>query len=88
LQELNKLLERNPVPKEHFAPWRAELDAQKAKYPMAFPQRDDVIVPQHAIQVGCIIVLWPVLNRYAHTTPVTCKPPESDNSLKPAFVCT
>eukprot|EP00775_Hariotina_reticulata_P003113 gene3113-3390_t len=32
------------------ASW-AELDEQKAKFPMGYPDRDDVIAPQHAVQV-------------------------------------
>lgn len=53
LRILNKLLEADPVDKGHFAAWRAELDAKRAEFPMRYPQRDDVIVPQHAIQVLC-----------------------------------
>lgn len=50
-QELNRLLEEKPVPEGQYASWRAELKEQEAKFPLAFPQRDDVIVPQWAIKV-------------------------------------
>ncbi|KAK9840745.1 hypothetical protein WJX81_001848 [Elliptochloris bilobata] len=51
LQELNRLLDEKPVPEGRYAAWRAELKEQEAKFPLAFPQRDDVIVPQWAIKV-------------------------------------
>ena len=50
-QELNKLLEEKPVPEGQYAAWRSELKEQEAKFPLAYPQRDDVIVPQWAIKV-------------------------------------
>ena len=50
-QELNRLLEEKPVPEGQYGAWRAELKEQEAKFPLAFPQRDDVIVPQWAIKV-------------------------------------
>lgn len=50
-QELNRLLDEKAVPEGRYADWRAELKEQEAKFPLAFPQRDDVIVPQWAIKV-------------------------------------
>jgi len=51
LRILNRLLAAEPLDPAAYAPWRAELAAKKAEFPMAYPQRDDCIVPQHAIQV-------------------------------------
>ena len=51
LQGINRLLEAEPIPKDHFASWRQDVDSKKKEYPMQFPQRPDVIVPQYAIQV-------------------------------------
>jgi hypothetical protein len=52
LRILNKLLESDPVDPAQFAAWRAELDGKKEQFPMSYPNRDDVIAPQHAIEVG------------------------------------
>jgi acetolactate synthase I/II/III large subunit len=50
LQGLNKILKENPLPKDAFGPWAAELDGVKQEYPQSFPQSDEVIMPQWAIQ--------------------------------------
>ena len=46
---LNKILAADP-PLGLFAEWVAECDAIRAEYPEQFPTRDDVIMPQWAIQ--------------------------------------
>lgn len=51
LAALNKGLEAAPLQDGHFAPWQADLKQQAAEHPMVFPERDDVIIPQRAIQV-------------------------------------
>ncbi|GFR51146.1 hypothetical protein Agub_g13501 [Astrephomene gubernaculifera] len=51
LTHLNRLLAAEPLPADRFAGWRAELAATREQYPMRFPQRDDCIVPQYAVQV-------------------------------------
>ncbi|KAG2422754.1 hypothetical protein HXX76_015774 [Chlamydomonas incerta] len=51
LTHLNRLLVANPIPADKWAAWRAELAAKRAEFPMRYPQRDDAIVPQHAIEV-------------------------------------
>lgn len=51
LRMLNKMLDSVPSLKEQYGPWRDELAAKRKEFPMRFPERDDVIVPQHAIQV-------------------------------------
>jgi len=50
-QELNRLLDERPLPEGQYAAWRDELKEQEAQFPLAFPLRDDVIVPQWAIKV-------------------------------------
>eukprot|EP00879_Flechtneria_rotunda_P010504 GHRR01010981.1.p1 GENE.GHRR01010981.1~~GHRR01010981.1.p1 ORF type:complete len:614 (+),score=177.29 GHRR01010981.1:610-2451(+) len=51
LQLLNKMLEADPVDPALYADWRADIDGQRQKFPMSYPDRDDVIAPQHAVQV-------------------------------------
>lgn len=51
LQLLNKMLESDPVDTKQYAEWRKELDDVRAKFPMQYPDRDDVIAPQHAVEV-------------------------------------
>jgi len=51
LRILNKVLEKDPVDKAQFQAWREELDGKKEQFPMRYPDRDDVIAPQHAVQV-------------------------------------
>ncbi|KAG2422753.1 hypothetical protein HXX76_015773 [Chlamydomonas incerta] len=51
LTHLNRLLAADPIPADKWAAWRAELAAKRAEFPMRYPQRDDAIVPQHAIEV-------------------------------------
>lgn len=74
-QELNRLLDEKPVPEGRYADWRAELKEQEAKFPLAFPQRDDVIVPQWAIKVrlGLFVptAVWVCLHALA-SRPVWC----------------
>jgi hypothetical protein len=41
-----------------FADWRKELDDVRAKFPMQYPDRDDVIAPQHAVEVGGGGFVW------------------------------
>lgn len=51
LQILNSLSADAPLPENHFAGWVAEMDAKRKEFPMKFPQKDNVIVPQYAIKV-------------------------------------
>ncbi|GMH42623.1 hypothetical protein BSKO_10542 [Bryopsis sp. KO-2023] len=51
LRMLNQVLEKDPVDKSSFEEWRQELEAQKQEFPLSFPDREDVIMPQWAIQV-------------------------------------
>jgi acetolactate synthase-1/2/3 large subunit len=51
LQMLNKMLEQDPIKAEQYAEWRADIEAQKKKFPMSYPDREDVIAPQHAVEV-------------------------------------
>jgi acetolactate synthase-1/2/3 large subunit len=51
LQLLNKMLEADPVDPKNYADWRKELDDVRSKFPMRYPDRDDVIAPQHAVEV-------------------------------------
>lgn len=51
LRGINRILEAEPISKDHFASWRKDVDTKKTEFPMQYPQRPDVIVPQYAIQV-------------------------------------
>ncbi|GIL77942.1 hypothetical protein Vretimale_6526 [Volvox reticuliferus] len=51
LRHLNRMLQAEPLPADRFAAWRAELVAKRDEFPLRYPQRDDAIVPQYAIQV-------------------------------------
>lgn len=51
LAALNKGLDEAPLEEGAFAEWQATLQQQAAEHPMMFPARDDVIIPQRAIQV-------------------------------------
>lgn len=39
------------------ADWRKELDDVRSKFPMRYPDRDDVIAPQHAVEVRGVVDL-------------------------------
>jgi acetolactate synthase-1/2/3 large subunit len=51
LAALNKGLDAAPLPEDHFAGWQSTLKQQAAEHPMLFPDLDNVIVPQRAIQM-------------------------------------
>eukprot|EP01025_Chloroclados_australasicus_P035068 TRINITY_DN3580_c0_g1_i1.p1 TRINITY_DN3580_c0_g1~~TRINITY_DN3580_c0_g1_i1.p1 ORF type:complete len:563 (-),score=83.17 TRINITY_DN3580_c0_g1_i1:1528-3216(-) len=51
LRIINTLLEDDPIDKSQYADWIADVNTKRNEYPMAYPQRDDVIIPQWAIQV-------------------------------------
>lgn len=57
LQMLNKLLEQDPVDPALYADWRKELEDVRTKFPMRYPDREDVIAPQHAIEVW-VVACW------------------------------
>lgn len=44
-------MERDPLPADHLTAWLEQLAAKRAEFPSWFPKRDDVIVPQSAVQV-------------------------------------
>lgn len=51
VQELNSQLKARPVAEDKFAKWRQELQETNAAFPLAYPKRTDVIMPQWAIEV-------------------------------------
>lgn len=53
LRILNKLIDDAAAQQlqAQYQPWRAEVDAKRAQFPMRFPDRDDMIVPQYAVQM-------------------------------------
>ncbi|KAK9799788.1 hypothetical protein WJX73_007892 [Symbiochloris irregularis] len=50
LKVLNKLLEQDPLPEGKLAGWQQQLKDKAQEFPSWFPVRDDVIVPQSAVQ--------------------------------------
>ena len=58
-QEMNRQLEERPVIKEQFDEWVAEVNNMGKEFPLMFPDRDDVIMPQWAIKVRLIkAICW------------------------------
>jgi len=53
VRALNRLLAEQPVPLETHREWREAVMAKKAEFPMAYPGRPDVIMPQQAVEVLC-----------------------------------
>eukprot|EP01024_Parvocaulis_polyphysoides_P008018 TRINITY_DN12359_c0_g3_i1.p1 TRINITY_DN12359_c0_g3~~TRINITY_DN12359_c0_g3_i1.p1 ORF type:complete len:700 (+),score=117.34 TRINITY_DN12359_c0_g3_i1:135-2102(+) len=51
LRIINTLLEDDPVDKSQYADWVADINAKRTEFPMGYPDRDDVIIPQWAIHV-------------------------------------
>ena len=48
---INSLLAQQPLPAGHFDTWLSSIMEIKERFPMWYPKRDDVIVPQWAIEV-------------------------------------
>ncbi|KAL3136694.1 hypothetical protein ABBQ38_005929 [Trebouxia sp. C0009 RCD-2024] len=53
LQGINKLLEQHPVPEGQYTTWIDSVNEVREKFPMWYPEKDDVIIPQWAIQTLC-----------------------------------
>ena len=51
LQELNNQLKARPVAEDKFAEWRQDVQKTNEAFPLAYPKRTDVIMPQWAIEV-------------------------------------
>ena len=51
MQLMNQALEEEPLQEGHLAAWHQELQDKVKEFPSWFPVRDDVIVPQWAVQV-------------------------------------
>ena len=51
LEGINALLEASPIEGDPYAEWRKELAGVAEEYPLSYPDRGDVIVPQRAIEV-------------------------------------
>ena len=52
LQELNRQLDERPIIEEQFREWVEEVHKMGTEFPLMFPDRDDVIMPQWAVKVG------------------------------------
>ena len=48
---INKLLEQHPLPEGQYSTWVDSINEVREKFPMWYPEKEDVIVPQWAIQV-------------------------------------
>eukprot|EP00891_Asterochloris_glomerata_P005096 jgi/Astpho2/5096/fgenesh1_pm.00073_%23_2_t len=57
IKGINSLLAQQPLPAGHFDTWLSSIMEIKERFPMWYPKRDDVIVPQWAIEV-----LWEETN--------------------------
>ena len=52
LRTLNSII-RADKPELDFSEWRADIAKQRAKFPFAYTETDDYIVPQHAVELLC-----------------------------------
>ena len=52
LKQLNSLLKAQK-PELDFSEWVADINAQREKFPFAYTQTSDYIVPQHAVELLC-----------------------------------
>ena len=52
LRTLNSII-RADKPELDFSEWRADIAKQRAKFPFAYTDTDDYIVPQHAVELLC-----------------------------------
>ena len=50
LTALNAALDARPLADGQYGDWVATLAAKREEFPMSYPARDDVIIPQRAIQ--------------------------------------
>ena len=50
-------LKARPVAEDQFAEWRQEVDETNKAFPLAYPKRNDVIMPQWAIEVRACCTL-------------------------------
>lgn len=55
---INKLLEQYPVPEGQYSTWVESINEVREKFPMWYPEKDDVIIPQWAIQVIQRVMSW------------------------------
>lgn len=53
LRLLNEELQKEEEPAARYKDWRQTVVNKMEEFPMWFPKRDDVIVPQWAIKVCC-----------------------------------
>ncbi|CAG9460680.1 unnamed protein product [Pedinophyceae sp. YPF-701] len=51
LRMLNGMLDESPLPEGQLKEWQADVQKVKTEYPMAYPDREDLIVPQWAVEV-------------------------------------
>lgn len=51
MQELNRQLEERPIVAGQFDEWVEEVHDMGKEFPLIFPDRDNVIMPQWAIKV-------------------------------------
>ena len=51
LSGLNRMLAENPIPEGTYTPWISDINAVRKEHPQSYPVREDVIMPQWAIEV-------------------------------------
>ena len=52
LAAFNAALDARPLVDDAYSAWVAKLAAKREEFPMSYPARDDVIIPQRAIQAS------------------------------------
>lgn len=51
LQILNSLLKQDSISSDQFSPWNEDLSKQKSEAPLQYPDHEELIMPQKAIEV-------------------------------------
>lgn len=73
LDLLNKELQKEDDPASRYNEWRQTVAEKRAEFPMWYPKRDDVIIPQWAVKARsskpfclyytCIPVAWETIQK-------------------------
>ena len=77
LTALNAALDERPLVDGQYSAWVATLAEKRQEFPMVYPARDDVIIPQRAIQARVLHLhrcqAWPVAPDTSKSLHISCK---------------
>ena len=63
LNLLNKELQKEEDPAARYSEWRESIENKRSEFPMWFPERDDVIIPQWAVKVSSCCYTYYLLQK-------------------------